>query len=100
MTPARAQAISIVEHFPEEHISILVRNLLSLQAAYEDYEEKLDRTEAAEALQNIKNFRDENIERSKSACQRFLSYAKPGIGSGDYKKDLMEMLEKKYASID
>lgn len=39
-------------------------------------------------------------ERARRAYERLLSYAKPGIGSGDYKKDLAEMLEKKYEAID
>ena len=33
------------------------------------------------------------------AFERLLSHAKPGIGSGNYKKDLTEMLVEKYESI-
>ena len=39
-------------------------------------------------------------ERTRRACETLLSFQKPGIGSGDYKKDLMEMLEKKYENAD
>lgn len=39
-------------------------------------------------------------DEAQRAYARLLSLAKPGIGSGDYKKDLMEMLEKKYADAD
>ena len=39
-------------------------------------------------------------EKARRAFDRLLSRAKPGIGSGDYKRDLAEMLEKKYAAID
>ena len=39
-------------------------------------------------------------EKAQKAYERFLSHAKPGIGSGDYKKDLMEMLGKKYEDVD
>ena len=38
-------------------------------------------------------------EQARRAYDRLLSYAKPGIGSGNYKRDLAEMLEKKEASI-
>lgn len=41
-----------------------------------------------------------HCERARRAYDRLLSYAKPGIGSGDYKADLAEMLEKKYEAID
>lgn len=37
---------------------------------------------------------------AQRAYDRLLSLAKPGIGSGDYKRDLLEMLEKKYADAD
>ena len=98
MTPSRAQAFRIVENFPEEHIAILVQNLLNLQSTYMDYREEIHKATAADALNNLQKYRDENIARSKAACQRLLSRAKPGVGSGDYKKDLLEMLEKKYES--
>ena len=39
-------------------------------------------------------------EKARRAFDRLLSRAKPGTGSGDYKGDLAEMLEKKYAAID
>lgn len=39
-------------------------------------------------------------DKAQRAYDRLLSHAKPGIGSGDYKKDLMEMLEKKYENVD
>lgn len=39
-------------------------------------------------------------ERTRRACETLLSFQKPGIGSEDYKKDLMEMLEKKYENAD
>jgi hypothetical protein len=39
-------------------------------------------------------------DEAQRAYARLLSLAKPGIGSGDYKKDLMEMLERKYADAD
>ena len=45
--------------------------------------------------------KQENIKEKKgNAYERLLSHAKPGIGSDDYKKDLTEMLVKKYESID
>ena len=45
--------------------------------------------------------KQENIKGKKgNAYERLLSHAKPGIGSDDYKKDLTEMLVKKYESID
>ena len=71
-----------------------------------------------EALQMIKEMPDEWIlpiltymrsykkkqeivkEKQGTAYERLLSHAKPGIGSDDYKKDLTEMLVKKYESID
>ena len=37
---------------------------------------------------------------ASQAFKTLLFFQKPGIGSGNYKKDLMEMLEKKYESID
>jgi len=46
---------------------------------------------------NTEQFDRENARR---AFDRLLSHAKPGIGSGDYKADLTEMLEKRYAAID
>ena len=39
-------------------------------------------------------------ERTRNACKTLLSFQKPGLGNGDYKKDLMEMLEKKYENAD
>lgn len=36
-------------------------------------------------------------DRAQRAYARILSLTKPGIGSDDYKQDLAEMLEKKYA---
>lgn len=39
-------------------------------------------------------------DKAQKAYDRLLSHAKPGIGGGDYKKDLMEMLEKKYENVD
>jgi len=39
-------------------------------------------------------------DEAQRAYDRLLSLAKPGIGSGNYKKDLMEMLEKKHADAD
>lgn len=39
-------------------------------------------------------------QKSQTAYEKLLSYRKPGIGSGDYKKDLAEMLEKKYETVD
>lgn len=39
-------------------------------------------------------------EKARRAFDRLLSRAKPGIGSGDAKGDLAEMLEKKYAAVD
>lgn len=101
MTTARAEAMSIVKEFPEEHIAILAQNLRYMRKMYvikeevNDNEELKKSTQAVEALQK---YHDEDIARSKEACKRFLSNAKPGIGSGDYKKDLLEMLEKKYES--
>lgn len=71
-----------------------------------------------EALQMVKEMPDEWIlpvltymrtykkkqetikEKKVTAYERLLSHAKPGIGSDDYKKDLSEMLVKKYESID
>ncbi len=71
-----------------------------------------------EALQMVKEMPDEWIlplltymrtykkkqeiikEKKGTAYERLLSHAKPGIGSHDYKKDLSEMLVKKYESID
>ncbi len=45
---------------------------------------------------------EENPDREKArrAFGRLLSHARPGIGSGDYKGDLAEMLEKRYAAFD
>jgi len=39
-------------------------------------------------------------DRAQRAYARILSLTKPGIGSDDYKQDLAEMLEKKYADAD
>ena len=52
------------------------------------------------AFERLEAWREKNCKKSQNAYQTLLSYRKPGIGSGDYKKDLTEMLEKKYASID
>ena len=41
----------------------------------------------------------EGLEKSRRAYDRLLAHAKPGVGSGDYKKDLLEMLEKKYENV-
>lgn len=42
---------------------------------------------------------EKSCEKAKMAYERLLSHARPGIGSGDYKADLREMLEKKYEAI-
>ncbi len=51
-------------------------------------------------VDEYKTVSGEADEKAQRAYDRLLSLAKPGIGSGDYKKDLTEMLEKKYADAD
>lgn len=53
MSPERAEAIRIVEQFPEEHIGILLQNLLYLYKMYTGREYRP--TESMEATQNLQN---------------------------------------------
>ena len=52
------------------------------------------------SLPNTDQLRINDDDKAQQAYDRLLSHVKPGISSGDYKKDLMEMLEKKYADVD
>ena len=81
MTPMRAQAISIVEQFPEERISELLQMLLRLQLTYECYEENAKVSNAMRAVQNLQKYR------------------KKGAKLHDYKKELADILEERYAIL-
>ena len=50
-------------------------------------------------MRSYKKMRESIKVENGDAFERLLSHAKPGIGSGNYKRDLTEMLVEKYERI-
>ncbi len=80
MTPSRAQAIGIVEQFPEEHLSILIQNLQYLRSMYVSHEEQ-ELTKSMQAFQNLQKYRKESTKQH------------------NYTDELSDILEERYESL-
>jgi len=76
MSALRKEALQMVSEMPDEWILPIVTYMKTYKKKQEIIKEK-----------------------KGTAYERLLSHAKPGIASGDYKKDLSDMLVKKYESI-
>lgn len=80
MTAIQEQAIEMVKRIPEDKTYILVNILENIEKLLST-DSSADNTESMEAYQNLQKYR------------------KPGTEERDYKAELYEALEEKYAGI-
>ena len=80
MTALQEQAINMIKRAPDEEVTYVISIL------------------NRHALRNEKD-NDASLERSRSAYRKLMSFCRKGSSTGDYKKDLAEALDEKYASI-